>query len=70
MMYINGSGMLIELYQLGHRPRYLSSLGHSLQSHSAPVPIKVRYASDSDHSNHGPDLTLSANNGHFDFLLY
>jgi hypothetical protein len=41
----------------------MSALGHSLQTHSAPVPINVRYASDSDHSRHGSELTRSANSG-------
>jgi hypothetical protein len=40
----------------------MSALGHSLQAHSAPVLTNVRYASDNDHSNHGSELTRSANN--------
>jgi hypothetical protein len=40
------------------------ALGHSLQAHSAPVPINVRSASDSDHLRHGSELMRSANNGH------
>jgi hypothetical protein len=38
----------------------MSALGHSLQTHSAPVPINVRYTSDSDHSRHEYELTRSA----------
>ena len=34
--------------------------GHSRPIHSAPVPNNVRYASDSDHSRHGSELTLCA----------
>jgi len=36
----------------------MSQLGHSLQTHSAPAPIKVRYASDSDPSRHGFERPL------------
>jgi hypothetical protein len=41
----------------------MSALGQSLQIHSAPAPINVRYASDSGHSRHGSELTRSANSG-------
>src|SRR5450759_4269831 len=34
-------------------------LGHSRPTHSAPVPINVRYASNSDHSRHESELTRS-----------
>jgi hypothetical protein len=45
------------------RGQWKSALGHSLPINSAPVPINVRYASDSDHSRHGSKLTLSARSG-------
>ena len=42
----------------------MSVLGHSLQTLFAPVRTNVRYASDSDHSRHGTELTRSAKSGH------
>jgi hypothetical protein len=42
----------------------MSALGHSLRAHSAPVPINVRSASDSDHSRRGSELTRSAISDH------
>jgi hypothetical protein len=42
----------------------MSALGHSLPLHSAPVPINVRYASDSDHSRAKFVCPLSANRSH------
>jgi hypothetical protein len=42
----------------------MSALGHSLQRNSASVLANVRYASDSDHSRHGSELTRSANSRH------
>jgi hypothetical protein len=38
----------------------MSSLGHSRPTHSVPVPTDVRYSSDSDHSKHESEWTLSA----------
>jgi hypothetical protein len=38
--------------------------GHSRPSHSAPAPVNVRYASNSDRSRHWSELTLSANRRH------
>src|SRR5271169_666836 len=43
---------------------WMSALGHSLQSHSAPVQTNVRYASNSYHTRHGSELTRSANGGY------
>jgi hypothetical protein len=41
-------------------------LGQSRPCHSAPVPANVRYASNSDHSRHEPELTLCAIRRHCD----
>jgi hypothetical protein len=38
----------------------MSPLGHSRPTHSVPVPTDVRYGSDSDHSRHESEWTLSA----------
>jgi hypothetical protein len=38
----------------------MSALGHSLQTHSAHVPINVRSWSVSDHSRHGSELKRRA----------
>jgi hypothetical protein len=42
----------------------MSALGHSLQTDSAPVPINVRYVSDSDQIADEAECRLSANSGH------
>jgi hypothetical protein len=41
----------------------LSALGHLRPSHSAPVPINVRYAPNSDQITNKPRMTLSARSG-------
>jgi hypothetical protein len=46
---------IFSMYEFSH------SLGHSRPTHSVPVPTDVRYGSDSDHSKHESELTLSAN---------
>jgi hypothetical protein len=58
---------LAALIQAGRRSRRVA-LHHSLQTHSAPVPINVRYAFDSDHSTAQFVCPLSANSGHLRFL--
>ena len=39
-------------------------MGHSLPTHSAPIPTNVRYASDSDRLGHGSERTRNAMTGH------
>ncbi len=41
----------------------MSALGHSLPMYSAPVPINVRYASDSDQIADAAGCRLSAKSG-------
>jgi hypothetical protein len=42
----------------------MSALGHLLQMHSAPVPMNVRYASDSDQIADAPRRPLCAKSRH------
>src|SRR5476649_2234379 len=41
----------------------MSHMGHSRPTHSAPAPINVRYASNSDRSRHESELARSAKSG-------
>jgi len=48
MMQINGSVVLIELYQPGHRYRHMSALGQKRTNHRRPKSAVVRFGPKAD----------------------